>query len=348
MQRALLTALTIFFVIACAGPADHFIPGSPGSLAQMTPAQRERAQSELEPYEAAFASLDAALRARDDSLAQRILLRIHARGPRGAALARARAYDRILEGREWVASLGIRLEAKRQLPGDQWIVSALASNIGADDLTLRGAPPSLRMSLIGVSPEGLEQRYSVGTIVESLSRWHLPAGVETAQEVGHFEIPPGEALAVRANFTLEFLPGDVWKGSEVRPAAEIPIARADVIRLADFLPTEPVDPQELARYVREEMIRTAPLLERAVRIPVDQRALALDLLTVSAMALPSGELEKITVALRWLSGRQELGADSRSWRQWLDERARARAQSASEALGEGSALELPDSPTYRR
>ena len=114
------------------------------------------------------------------------------------------------------------------------------------------------------------------------------------------------------------------------------------------MPKPPVQAEELARYVREEMIRSAPLLERAVRLPLADRGRALDLLTPSVLELPSGELEKVTVALRWLSGQSDLGADARSWRQWLSERSKLREQELREGPKSQSALELPDPPPYRQ
>ncbi len=322
MQRALVTGLSIALAItvACQGPASN-PDGSGGAGAkQLTPAERARAQAELEPFESSFQSVEAALRARDDALARRILDRILARDPQGAALGRARAFERILEGREWVSQLSLQLYATRVEPGDDWIVRVSATLRGDVELTLRGAPPALRLVLIGVSPDGLEQRFSQVTPVDALAVWRLPPGVASPVQVGRFSIPIGGALAVRAIFSLEFLPGEVVRDGEVRPATNVGPARTEVIRLADFLPKPPVDAAELARYVREEMIRTAPLLERAVRIPLAERGRALDLLTPAVLELPSGELEKVTVALRWLSGQSDLGADARSWRQWLSER----------------------------
>jgi hypothetical protein len=191
----------------------------------------------------------------------------------------------------------------------------------------------------------LEQRYSRQTPIDALARWRLPPGVATKVEVARIEIPPGSALAVRATFALDFLPGDVVRGGLARPATNVSAARAEAVCLATFLPTGPVEPEELARYVRESQIRTPPLLERAVRIPLGERARALDLLTHGALELPSGELEKLVVALRWLSGENQLAADPRSWRQWLDERARAR--SAGAARRGASGLELPEPRSYR-
>ena len=125
------------------------------------------------------------------------------------------------------------------------------------------------------------------------------------------------------------------------------MARGEGVCLAVFLPSDPVDPAELVRYVREEPLLTPELLERCVRIPLSQRAQALDLLTPVALKLPSGEMEKLAVALRWLSGETDMGADSRAWRQWLDERARLRAILGRPAAGE-PALALPDEPSYRQ
>jgi hypothetical protein len=342
MKRALLAGATIAIVAACGGPASRSSTAPPASAAELA-AQK----AEFEPYVPAFQSLEAALDARDDELAMRILARILARDPHGVALERAQAFERILEGRAWVASISVRLEAVRVGVSDQWAVRAIAKNSDQTELTLRGVPPTLRTYLLGVSPNGMEQRFSRQAPVESLAQWKLPPGVETSSEIGVVEIPPGGALAVRALFVLEFLPGEIVRESQVRPATNISVGRAEALRLANFLPVEPVDPAELARYVRDERIRTPPLLERAVRIPLDQRARALDLLTPVVLELPSGELEKLAVALRWLSGQSQLGADARSWRQWLDERSRMRAKDLREGRPPSSDLDLPGEGSYR-
>jgi hypothetical protein len=264
------------------------------------------------------------------------------------ALERAQGFERILEGRSWVATLSIALEAVRVEGSERWVVTARAKHSGESELTLRGAPPILRTHLLGVSPTGLEQRYSRQTALDALAVWKLAPGVESKVEVARLDIPPGNALAVRAVFTLEFLPGEVVKEGVVRPATNVSAAHAEAVTLANFLPTGAVEPEELARYVREEQIRTPPLLERAVRIPLAQRSRALDLLTPGALELPSGELEKLVVALRWLSGDSRLGADPRSWRQWLDERARAREAGAGAPRGTAGGLELPERRPYRQ
>jgi len=334
----------MLLVIACAGPAARSTDDLvwPADLTRLSPAQRAQAEQELEPFRPAFESLQEALAAHDDVLARRVLTRIQAREPQGLALERARAFERILEGREWAASLRLWLSAKRLEGSETWVVRVHARHGHASPFTLRGAPPTLRTSLLGISPGGVEQRFVQQTHVDELATWELPDGVETTLELARMDIPQGTALAVRAQFSLEFLPGDVLLEGRVRPLSQFPVARGESIRLADYLPKEPVEPAELVRYVRDEMLRLSPLLERAVRIPLDQRATALDQLTPVALQLPSGEVEKLAVALRWLSGETELGGDARAWRQWLD--ARKQARSARPAQGE---LALPDPPAYR-
>ncbi len=343
MKRALLAGLTIAIVVSCGGPALHST-----NTSEMSPAELARAQAEFEPFAPAFQSLEAALSAHDDELALRILTRILARDPRGVALERAQAFERILEGRAWIATLRLRLETQRLENSDEWLVHVVANNSNELELTLRGAPPTLRTNLLGVNPDGLEQRFSQQNTVDALARWSLPPGVETRLEIGKFSIPPGQALAVRAVFTLDFLPGEVLRGGEVRPAASVPVVRGEAVRLASFLPAPPLQPEELVRYISHEMIRMPLLLERTVRIPLEQRARALDLLTPVALELPSSELEKLTVALRWLSGQSQIGADAGTWRQWLDQRAKLRERDRREGRQSAGELELPDDRSYRQ
>lgn len=347
LQRAPFTLLTILLVVACAGPALRPAPDQvlPADLSRLSAAERAQAEADLEPFWPAFESLEAALAARDDVLARRILTRIQARDPKRLALERAQAFERILEGREWTRSLRMWLSVERLEGSETWVVRANASHDHAAAFSLRGAPPTLRTSLLGISPNGVEQRFVQQTHVDALAKWQLAPGTQTSLEIARMEIPPGAALAVRAQFSLEFLPGDVELEGRVRPVSQFPLARGEGVRLASYLPPEPVDPSELVRYVRDEMLRMAPLLERSVRIPLNERARALDLLTPVALEMPSVELEKLAVALRWLSGQTELGGDAHGWRQWLDARLRARSTPPDGAQGE---LALPDAPAYRQ
>ena len=59
------------------------------------------------------------------------------------------------------------------------------------------------------------------------------------------------------------------------------------------------------------------------------------------LELPSGEVEKLGVALRWLTGVAELGSDPRAWRQWLDHRAHAAGRADASNAAAAAALELP-------
>src|SRR5690349_21626 len=118
MQRALVAGLTSLLVAACGGPAAH-------SSRAASPEELARQRAEFEPFAPAFQSLQAALDARDDELALRILTRIMAREPQGAALERAHAFERILEGRAWTSGIKIRLEAARVGASEEWIVRAL-------------------------------------------------------------------------------------------------------------------------------------------------------------------------------------------------------------------------------
>ena len=84
------------------------------------------------------------------------------------------------------------------------------------------------------------------------------------------------------------------------------------------------------------------LIERAVRVPIVRRGEALDALTPIALGMPRTDMVVLVPALRWLSGRRELGADVDSWVAWLE----ARAAAAGTEV-DGPALELPEVPVRR-
>jgi hypothetical protein len=133
--------------------------------------------------------------------------------------------------------------------------------------------------------------------------------------------------------------GTLSTGGEEFPANELFVRTAATVRLAPWLPTAPVAADALADYVAGGGRALPALMERAVRVELERREAALDALVAPALGLPSSELGRLVPALRWLSGRRELGADPEAWRQWLASREEARRRPAGRP-----ALELPETP----
>jgi hypothetical protein len=90
----------------------------------------------------AFEELQRAMTAGDDVVARRILRGIQARGPTGAALALAQAFERVLAGREAVAELRIKLVVRtesKESPAPTPAPEKDANPTGAPDAAPAGA-----------------------------------------------------------------------------------------------------------------------------------------------------------------------------------------------------------------
>jgi hypothetical protein len=297
----------------------------------------EQIARELAPFGHAFESLQAALDARDDAAARRILDQVFVRDPQGAALAKAKAFERILDGRALAASLGMRLECIGGADADRFDLAFVAEPAIQSPVRMRTAPASLRCLWIGIDPNGIEERLARSEPLPQLADLELEPGRELRIGLGEFHLPRGTGLAVRASFELEFLAGEFEQDGKTLPAARVRVAPAEAVRLAPFLPTEPVEPAEIARYVAAGKVRMPALLERAVRIPRERRGEALDALTPIALSMDSPSLERIAPALRWLSGNSEIGGEPHAWRAWLDQRRTAR-----ESANREPTLDLPE------
>jgi hypothetical protein len=125
---------------------------------------------------------------------------------------------------------------------------------------------------------------------------------------------------VRASFALVLPSGELLFDGQAYPANTLTVRPCSVQRLAPFLPTGPVEPEELLRYLGGQRVATPALLERAVRIPPERREEALELLSAAALDMTRPELERALPALRWLSGQRHLGADVDAWRRWREQR----------------------------
>ena len=316
---------------SCAAPPVSTVP-----LAQ--PAREERRFDER--FAPAFAQLHAALDAHDDELAARLLERILARRPDALTRAHAETFGRILTGRALARDLELELVPSSVLDDPAKVrLELVARHPRADELVFRGGPGTLRVLLTGVDPVGTEQRVSRALALPATARIGVPPGRGAVLDLGEFEVSGTRNLALQADWELTLRSGTLRLGGEEYPANELVVRPAVTLRMAPWLPTAPVAPAALAEYVAGGGRAMPALMERAVRVDLDQRPAALDALIGPALALPRDELALLVPALRWLSGRRDLGAEPRAWQRWLDERATARAAPASPG-----ALDLPETP----
>lgn len=319
---------------------EQFDALSPTSAQRSLAGQVEQriAARELEPFEAAFAELSSALRAGDDELARSILAYASARGPRGAALEIAERFARRLEARARVARLELTLEEAPSGAADGIKVELVARNLGEERAELRSPGAALDHRIVGLTPDGVEQRRGQRLFVDALDRLVLRAGEERRISLGSFPAPMAGYIALRGEWRLSAATGLVRIDGLELQADELRIAPLESTRLDPRLPAAPIEPRNLVEYVRRGAPSMPSFLERAVRIAPERRAEALDLLAPALLERPQLELARAAPVLRWLSGESVgdgFGEDAQRWRAWLIERgAPAETSPATE-------LELP-------
>lgn len=324
---ALLLALAGSGASCAAPPVSDALP----------PPTREELRYE-ERFAPAFAELRAALDAHEDDLARRLIERILARRPDARTRAYAETFGRILDGRALAAELDLALLPSSMLADPLQVRLELsARHPEAAPLEFRGGPGTLRVILTGVDPLGSEQRVSRVLSLPDLARLRVPPGEGASIDLGAFEMPGRRNLALQADWELELRSGTLVLGGEEYPANELVVRPARTLRLAPWLPSAPIPASSLADYVRAGGRSVPAFMERAVRVGLDQREEALDAVTGPACELAGVDLELLIPALRWLSGRRDLGADPRAWQVWLEARAEERARPA-----DTPALDLPE------
>ena len=217
-------------VVACARPEP---------AAQETPLERNRrVAQELLPFEESFTSVVRALEAGDDGLAQQILDRALARGPQGAALERAEAFQRILAGRRLVRALDLRLVCEPRDAGHELEIAFVARHELAGPVTLRTGPASLALLLTAVDRDGDEQRYASSRVHGELGLLELEPGAEQRFVLGSFPVPGIDAIILEKTREIGVTRTDarhralalwiLWSGRRIhRLLPVLPVAIAD-------------------------------------------------------------------------------------------------------------------------
>jgi hypothetical protein len=285
----------------------------------------------------AFDALTAAVDAHDDETARRILARIQARNPDGPTQRRADAFERILDGRDLVGALELRLVHELAETEGKILVFFEARHELDEPLRVRTAPATLNLLLAGIDMTGFEHRTARTVTVDAIADFKVAPGGPTRIGLGDFQLMTGTALAVRGRWDLQLLPGEIRRAGESYPATGFQVAPCTAGRLAAFLPTEAVEPAELLRYLEGSEFSMPALIERTVRIEPKRRGEALDLLTPYMLAAAPLEVERVVPALRWLSGQRELGGDPLAWQGWLEVRRQRQLEEATEVQD----IELP-------
>jgi hypothetical protein len=284
--------------------------------------------------ESAFEALRAAVEDGEDEVARAILLRLMPRISDPLSADLAAGYSNVLAGRlARDAVMGVVRVVELESGG--FSVSLALSQALFDDVTLRPGHVLVQAITRSIDIAGHQSTRVSDRLVEAGDGWALTRDQVLSVPMGSDSPLFGEGfLAVRCEWKVVLGAGSVETPSGVFPLMGVQVDDGSVVRLSRELPTQVVEPVELARYCLEPVIRPEGLLERAVRISPSLYAEALDLLAESAPALPPARLEELIPALAWLTGGSVMRASGHEWREWL--RLRALAGDRSESL------DLPD------
>jgi hypothetical protein len=287
--------------------------------------QRDFRSGVLEEFVPALEAIRQNLEDDDEAVARRTLNQLLARRPEGRALELARAFERILDGRQRREWLDLRLEAlERPDAPATYTLQLVVAQHGPEALLLRAGGARLRVTQYAVDPDGRERRGARRDAVPFPT--DLTLEVDGVQRLVIAELslePPTGILAFSSVFDLEILPGEFVAQGRYLPVQSIPIESLEIVRLAGELPAATIEPAELLAYVARGRIFVPALMERVVRIAPGRRGEALDGLAPIVERLNIVELELLVPALRWLSREAQLGGDPETWRSWLRSRSRA-------------------------
>jgi len=331
-------------LLACAsdGPTTHAVR-SPRARSLVGIAPR---------YQPLLFALKSALEAHEDDSARRIARNLRSRieADRGAGessqtddvLEFLEAFERILTGRGLTDSLDLELFLRTDEAAQHTQVLLRARTSRATRVELRPGPALLRIHRILLLPDGREARSVLTQGVGNMLSLALDSE-------GWLEVPlasfsstiPGNALAARTSWSLSLRAGEILEEGASFPAMDVAVLPVERVDLAYFLPTAPVDPEELSSYVQRAEVSLAPILERTVRVLPERREEALDLLAPLVEAWTAEQIERVVPTLRWLSRVNFPGLDPLLWREWLRNRTRVRLDLAREQAGPDGALDLP-------
>lgn len=337
MRRA---AIALAFAALLAACRSGRPPESPAAASPRAPAAL--AGAPLDPsFEPALAALAQAVAAHEDELAERILAGLFARAPRGAALEQALGWQRVLRGRALQRQIDCALEARTlpqgPVPGLHCELVLVLSSHAQEPLELELPPAALACFTHALNDAGFEARSKETRATPGLKR-RLEPGARAELALARYELPIGNAIGLRASWRLEPRAGTVRLAHETLALSLAPTAPAELACAGSYLPSEPVAPEEFARYAQLPRVLVAPLLERAVRLAPQDWERALELVARAEPRLGAEQLVPLAPALRWLSRGTDCGADGAAWRRWLDARFEGEPSEAQAAPG----LELPE------
>ncbi|MCC6409840.1 MAG: hypothetical protein IT453_21990 [Planctomycetes bacterium] len=306
--------LLAVLVTACGTPRRALVSDDPLVL---DPELRPR----IAAFEPAFEALTAALADDDETSARAILARIRALRPEGPAAEVVEAFQRVLDGRAAVHELELRLvvRGKPNAKGGRRLALAAVSSHDTP-VTIHASAARIESSLFGIDVRGFEHRSAYTRPIDALAELELAPDDPELLDVAEFDVPISNELAVRAHFEVVLVQAELELDGRRLPAATLRVVPCEVDQLAAFLPTDPVEPTELARCLDQPGFALPAALERAVRIAPARRDEALEACAPVLARMNRIDLERAAPCLRWLSGDRDRGGDPDRWRTWAVQR----------------------------
>ena len=297
-------------------------------------------------FQPALVALRSAVNDHEDQTARQVLARILARDPQGDALALARGFERILEGRRVLSDLATSIVFEDVEGGIE--VFQVWVNIGEEAVALHPGPASLRLERETLDARGRQARIVRTQVLSDFGPWEVPPGGTARSSLGIFSLEvPADSMALRVRWTVTHLPGHLTVGGRELPAQVLPRPTASRDVLAPFLPRQPVSADVWLACARSARSSTAELLERTVRLESDARVLVLNELAAEAPHLGLHLWGRLVPALRWLVPEARHLDSPELWRAYLGQMP---PQGGARAIrGEGresgrGALDIPSLP----
>jgi len=291
-----------------------------------------RVEPRLEP---ALLALGAALADDDVMLARAVLARLFSLEPTGAALDLARAYERIIGGREALQGLDLRMECvwspdpARPGAGTCLVRLAARSKDGIARQLVPG-PATVAFTALTIDARGLSSQGAETRSFDDLAQVEIPAEGTGIVELAAVPLElPLDARALRLTAELRLRSGSVRVGERALPAQRIDVRDGELVLLTGrLLGLGPAAPGEMQAAAFDPDARPEDLLEIALRVRREDREAVLDDLAPLATDLNQAErAEKLASALRWLAPDAHGGGDGATWSAWLEARAQDRRES---------------------
>lgn len=248
-----------------------------------------------------------------------------------AALIALERFENIIDGRERLRAVSLRIELRRR-PGEEMVEAWLTGESAwTEALTIRPFAASILIGRLHIDKGGFEVNWTESVVLEDVVELSLPPGAAASRLLAALPIQvPVGAMATRMSVTLVCTGGELEQAGEPFPAREISVAEGERTDIAGWIPTGLVEPQRLVQLVEQGRGATDVLLECAIRIAPSRREEALDGLGRAVQTLPPEAVGPVVPAIRWLMGVRGVdgfGRDERDWKELLVERYDRRVES---------------------